>query len=61
MLAVCLAIGALYQPAWIGFVGATAATSAERWRPRALNAWDDNLHLVTASFIAMALLSDVSR
>jgi dolichol kinase len=57
MLVVCMvAVAILYRPLWIGAVGAIAATLAERFRPGLLRFWDDNLNLVAASFVVMAML-----
>ena len=58
MLAVSLACAGLVQPYFIGVVGAVVATAAERFRP-VVSFWDDNLNLVTASFVAMSILSKV--
>lgn len=55
MLAVCLGAAALYQPYWIGALGAVAATAAERFRPIAHPLWDDNWAIVAASLSVMAL------
>ncbi len=57
MLGVCLAAAALYQPYWIGALGALVATVAERRRPRVLRHWDDNLHVVALSLAVMAVLA----
>ncbi len=59
MLGVCLAAAALYQPYWIGAVGALAATIAERKRPRLGVWWDDNLHVVALSLAVMGVLARV--
>ena len=56
MLGVCLAAAALYQPYWIGALGALVATAAERRRPMVLILWDDNVNVAAASIGAMALL-----
>ena len=56
MLAVCLAAAALFQPYWIGAVGAVVAALAERYRPRIGVLWDDNVNVAAASLGAMALL-----
>ncbi len=57
MLAVCLAVAALFQPYWIGAVGAGVAAVAERYRPRVGALWDDNVNVAAASIGAMALLA----
>lgn len=61
MLAVCLAAAALFQPYWVGAVGAVVATAAERRRPRIVSVWDDNLHVVAVSLAVMGVLAGVSR
>ena len=60
MLGVSLAIAALFQPYWIGALGAVTATAAERFRPTAHRLWDDNLAAVTASLTVMAVAAQVS-
>ncbi len=57
MFGVCLTAAALYQPYWIGAVGAVAATIAERKRPRLGVWWDDNLHVAALSLAVMAVLA----
>jgi dolichol kinase len=57
MLVVCLGIAVLYQPFWISAIGAGVATSAERYRPRSIRFWDDNLNLVAASLFVMTFLT----
>lgn len=57
MAGVCLIAAALYQPYWIGALGAFVATVAERHRPRALRLWDDNLHVVALSLTVMWVLA----
>ena len=57
MLATCLAIAALYEPYWIGALGALLATGAERFRPTSHSVWDDNWVMVAASLSLMALLA----
>ena len=59
MLGVCLAAAILFQPYWIGALGALVATAAERRRPMVLTLWDDNLHVVAASLAVMAVLGKV--
>jgi dolichol kinase len=56
MLASCLAIGVLFQPYWIGALGATFAVAAERFSPRVLSVRDDNWTVVAASLAVMAVL-----
>ena len=58
MLVVCFVSAALlFQPYWIGAIGAVAATVAERRRPMILTIWDDNLHVVGVSLVVMGLLT----
>jgi len=57
MLAVCLAVAALFEPYWIGAIGAIVAVAAERRRPIVAPVWDDNVNVVVASLGVMALLS----
>ncbi len=59
MLGVCLAAAALFQPYWIGALGAIVATAAERFRPAALSVWDDNLTIVAASLAVMGVLAKI--
>lgn len=56
MLVVCLAAAVLYQPYWIGALGALVATAAERRRPRVSIVWDDNLNVVVMSLAVMGAL-----
>ncbi len=56
MAAVCLGAALLYQPYWIGAVGAVVATIAERKRPRLGVWWDDNAHVVAVSLTTMVIL-----
>ena len=56
MCGVCLAAAALFQPYWIGALGALVATAAERRRPRLLTLWDDNLHVVALSLAVIGAL-----
>ena len=60
MLGVCLAATALYQPYWIGALGALVATAAERRRPMVHALWDDNLHVVALSLAVMGVLTRIS-
>ena len=60
MLGVCLAAAALFQPYWIGALGAIVATAAERRRPMVLIIWDDNLHVVAMSLAIIAALSRIN-
>ena len=57
MLASCLAIGVLFQPYWIGALGATSAAAAERFSPRVLSVRDDNWAVVAASLAVMGVLA----
>lgn len=59
MLGVCLAAAALFQPYWIGAVGAIVATAAERYRPRVVSVWDDNMNVVAMSLAIMAVLANI--
>lgn len=61
MLGVCLATALLFEPFWMGAVGALVATAAERFRPTAPRAWDDNLIVVALSLAVMAVLVDIGR
>jgi dolichol kinase len=60
MFGVCLAVAALYQPYWIGALGALVATVAERRRPRVSIVWDDNLNVVAMSIAVMTVLATVT-
>lgn len=60
MLGVCLTAAALFQPYWVGAIGAAVATAAERYRPRIASGWGDNLNVVAASLLAMAISATVS-
>ena len=42
MLRVCLLVATLYQPYWIGALGAMTTTGGERFRLIAHRFWDDN-------------------
>ena len=57
MFGVCLAAAGLFQPYWIGALGALVATVAERRRPRVLDLWDDNLNVVVLSLAVMGILA----
>ena len=59
MLGVCLAAATLYQPYWIGALGAFVATAAERRRPLVHALWDDNVHVVALSLAVMGVLARV--
>ena len=59
MLVVCLGAAVLYQPYWIGALGALAATAAERRRPMLFTFWDDNLHVVALSLPIMGVLTSI--
>ena len=60
MLGICLVIVSFSHPLWISVVGAVAATAAERFRPRLLRFWDDNLNIVAASLAVMSVLTRIS-
>ena len=60
MFGVCLAVAVLFQPYWIGALGALVATAAERRRPMVSILWDDNLHVVAMSLAVMAVLVKIS-
>jgi len=60
MLAVSLAAAALYEPYWIGAIGAIVATAVERFHPTTHPLWDDNWVIVAASLSAMGTLTTVS-
>ena len=57
MAAICLGAAFLFEPYWIGAVGAVAATIAERKRPRLGVWWDDNAHVVAVSLTTMVTLT----
>ena len=57
MLGICLLTAALYQPYWVGALGALVAAGAERRRPRVFTLWDDNLHVVAMSLAVMGVLA----
>ena len=59
MFVVCLAAAAVFQPYWIGAVGAVVATAAERFGLATRSAIDDNLVLVAASLGVMAVLVEI--
>ena len=58
MLLACLAAAALFEPYWIGAVGAVIGTAAERFRPTSGPLGDDNLAVVAASLAIMSLLAE---
>ena len=60
MLGVCLSAAALFQPYWIGAIGALVATAAERYGPRALILRDDNLPIVATSLTVMGILMSIT-
>ena len=60
MLGVCLAAAGLFQPYWIGALGAVVAAAAERRRPMVLSVWDDNLHVVAVSLAVMGVIAKIS-
>jgi len=57
MLGVCLTAAALFQPYWIGALGAICAAAAERFSPRVLSVRDDNWTVVAASLAVMGILT----
>ena len=64
MLGVCLIVAVLFQPFWIGAIGALVATAAERFRQIAHRLWEDNWVpddpvIVAASLAVMAILAAV--
>ncbi len=59
MLGTCLAVAAVFQPYWIGAIGAIVAAAAERRRPMVHALWDDNLHVVAMSLAVMGVLARV--
>jgi hypothetical protein len=60
MLGTSLVVAALFQPYWIGALGAVVATAAERFRPVPHGLWDDNCGVVAVSFSVMAILTKLS-
>ena len=65
MLGVCLAAAALFQPYWVGALGAISATAAERFRLIAHRLWDDNWVpddpvIVAVSLTVMGVLAAAS-
>ena len=60
MLASCLAIGVLFQPYWIGALGAIFAAAAERFTPTVLSVRDDNWTVVAASLAVMGILASTT-
>jgi len=60
MLGVSLAVAALFQPYWIGALGAVAATVAERFRPTTRSLWDDNWVIVAVSLTVMSVAAQVT-
>ena len=57
MIVVCLLVGYLSKPYWIGAVGAVVATLAERFTPLSRGLIDDNWTIVLSSLLVMAVLS----
>ena len=65
MLGICLAAALLFQPYWIGALGAIVATAADRFRLVAHSLWDENWvpddpMIVAASLAVMGALAQVS-
>ena len=55
MLTVSIVVVGLFQPTWIGLVGALVATMSEGRTPKILSVRDDNLILVTSSVAVMGI------
>jgi dolichol kinase len=55
-LVTCLLVAMLFQPYWIGALGAVVATGAEKFTPLSKGFWDDNWTIPIVSLIFMALL-----
>ena len=53
MLGACFASAAMFQPFWIGAIGALAATGAERYSPMSPRVRDDSWTIVAASLGVM--------
>jgi hypothetical protein len=60
MGAVCLSAAVLYEPYWMGAIGAISATAAERFRLK-IKFWDDNLNVAAGALIAMSACLWISR
>jgi hypothetical protein len=60
MLCFCLGLAVVFKPFWIGAVGAAVAVTAERFRPKGIKFWDDNLNIVIISLAIMGILSRTS-
>jgi dolichol kinase len=60
MLGTSLVVATLFQPYWIGALGAVVATAAERFRPIVHGLWDDNWVVVAVSLSVMAVLTKLS-
>ena len=65
MLGVCLAAAVLFQPYWVGALGAVSATAAERFRLLAHGLWKDNWIpddpvIAAASLAVMGLLAEIA-
>jgi len=56
MYVVCMSVAYFFEPYWIGAIGATVATLAERNTPISRGIWDDNWTIVLSSLTVMALL-----
>ena len=57
MVMVCMSVALMFHPYWVGVVGATVATLAERFTPRSRGLLDDNYTIVISSLMIMAALS----
>lgn len=57
MIVVCLLVAYFYKPYWIGVIGASVATMAEKYTPLSRGLWDDNWTIVISSLLVMGVLS----
>jgi hypothetical protein len=55
MLAVSAVVVSIFEPGWIGLVGALVATASEGRTPKLLSVRDDNLIVVASSVAVMAI------
>lgn len=56
MIVICLLIATLFDPWWIGAIGAVVATLAEKYTPMSRGFWDDNWSIIVASLLVMGIL-----